>query len=136
MSQQMETLKDHLKKNPSFLQDLTKKYFITNPHKLILTMSPDAEFENYLMSKEEELLKEKLEKLNDSEKKVIFKLGQDLQKEQQKKDDVSVLPTLYLKDISRKLPPTTLQDISLEGITIQVNFVIFQLVILFGPIFF
>ena len=99
-------------------------------------MSPDSEFENYLMNKEEELLKEKLEKLNDTEKKKIFKLGQDLQKEQQKKDDPSVLPTLHLKDISRKLPPTTLQDISLGGITVQVNFVIFQCFILFSFIFF
>lgn len=84
----------------NFLEQLIEKYFLNNPHQVSLLFSPDQEM-NELAERRE---KEKLEKIESSltghEKEQIIKLAHDLEKLQDSPEDLSVLPTLDLSDIS------------------------------------
>ena len=101
INEALETFKSELSNNPKYLQELTQKYFWKNPHKLTLTMSPDEKFEVELLTAENRLLKNKVDKLSEAERKEVFKNGLKLLKEQEKKDDVGVLPTLKIEDLKK-----------------------------------
>lgn len=119
VNRQVEWFKDQLKKNPKYLQEMVRKYFKENSHKLTLVMSPDEQFDKIYQEKEDAKLNEMLGKLSDKEKKNLFDLGKELADVQSLKEDISCLPTLRIEDIDRQLKPVKTTDIISNGTSVQ-----------------
>lgn len=105
--------------DPFYLQKLVEKYFKCNAHRLILTMSPNENYEEDLKKKENELLQKKCSELGEVELAKIYDIGLELRKEQEKKEDFSCLPTLKVADISRECESTDLRFMN-TGVPTQV----------------
>lgn len=70
--------------------------------KFKFTMAPQEDYNDLLVADEESRLKERVDQLNDDDREIIFKRGQNLVEKQTESGDVSVLPTLTLEDIPRQ----------------------------------
>lgn len=112
-------IKQKIAEDPQFLQKTVEKYFKNNKHKLILTMSPDPNYDVNEKQKEEKLIKEKVEGLNKEEKKKIFEDGLKLLKLQEK-DDKSCLPSLKISDLKKDLETVPMIEKAIENVSFHV----------------
>ncbi|AET39156.1 pitrilysin family metalloprotease Ecym_4076 [Eremothecium cymbalariae DBVPG len=87
-------------KADQLFKDLIYKYVISKPC-FKFTMEGNANFSKTLEIKEQKRLQQKLSSLNADDKKVIYERGLQLQKLQNSKQDLSVLPTLTVNNIPR-----------------------------------
>lgn len=117
----IDTLKNEMKNNPKYLQEVVKKYFKENSHRLILTMSPDLEHKKKLEEAEKQLIKKKTKGLSDSDKKVIFDKCQELLKLQQEPSKTELLPTLIIDDISSDVERVDKVQVTLKNLQTQIN---------------
>ncbi|KAJ1099878.1 hypothetical protein NDU88_004972 [Pleurodeles waltl] len=101
--------------NPKFLQEKVKQYFKDNPHRLTLSMSPDASYYDKQSRVEEEKLKAKILALSEDEKKQTYEKGLELMALQSKPQDASCLPALKLSDIELTIPYTELETAFAAG---------------------
>jgi len=117
----VDQLKKCLKEDPEFLQKKVTQYFIENKHKYTLTMSPKAGFEEDIKKQESELLANKIAELTEADKAKILEDGKTLADKQSATEDLSCLPTLRVKDISREVRRTALSEIQLaDGVKVQI----------------
>ena len=102
----LSTLRDEISKS-RFFENQIKKYFLDNPHRVRLTLSPDQLMEQ----KENDRIAAELDSirnaLTNSELNKIRKDAEALHQLQEQKEDISCLPTLALSEIS-----PTVQSIS------------------------
>lgn len=121
VNEQVEIFKRHLQNDEHYLTKAIGKYFLNNPHKLILNMSPDDKYQENRANKEKVMLEEKISKLKDIDRKTILYEGMELVKIQSSKEDTSVLPCLSVsKDIPRGLKyKTNLLFDTHKGVNIQ-----------------
>lgn len=112
--------KKELHNNPKFLQEKVENYFKTNKHRLVLTMSPDENYEQKKLELETNLLQKKISDLTPEMKEKIFKEGLRLREEQDKKEDTSCLPTLKISDLKKDLDDDNLQEVKYSYIPVQV----------------
>uniref|UniRef100_A0A8C0JBY6 Pitrilysin metalloproteinase 1 n=1 Tax=Chelonoidis abingdonii TaxID=106734 RepID=A0A8C0JBY6_CHEAB len=101
--------RQHLKENPTFLQEKVKQYFKDNPHRLTLSMSPDESYYEKQAKLEAEKLKQKVNTLSEEEKKQTYEKGLELIALQSKPQDTSCLPALKVSDIAPTIPFTELE---------------------------
>ncbi|CAG9764934.1 unnamed protein product [Ceutorhynchus assimilis] len=94
----IKKLRSELKNNPNYLQETIKTYFKENNHKLVLTMSPDKEYEAELEKAEIDLINKKTKNLDDKDKKVVFEKCLELQKLQKATQNSNLLRTLQMDD--------------------------------------
>ncbi|XP_047101954.1 presequence protease, mitochondrial isoform X1 [Schistocerca piceifrons] len=102
-------LRNKLKENPKYFQDKVLHEIKNEKHRLVLTMSPEEDYEAKKISEEEKVLKDKLVALSPLETSEIFKQGLELHKSQCAVQDVSSLPTLTVSDLAQfveKVPVT------------------------------
>ncbi|MGD2168885.1 MAG: hypothetical protein PVI40_01425 [Chlamydiota bacterium] len=99
-------------KDPLFLPNLIKKYFLDNPHFLRLHLKPSKTLLNEEYEKEQILLKTIQEKLNDSEKKAIIHSAQELDifQKQQENESIECLPKITIKDVSSEIKDYPLEN--------------------------
>lgn len=100
----IDQLRKDLKNDPKFFQKLCDKYFRKNNHKLTLSMSADINHSASLDQKEQKIVQEKLSQLTEKDLENVFLQGQELTMLQNKKEDLSCLPTLFVSDIPRESP--------------------------------
>ncbi|XP_066157496.1 presequence protease, mitochondrial [Euwallacea fornicatus] len=117
----IEKLRNELKTNPRYLQDIVKTYFKDNTHKLILTMSPDKDYDSKLASAENDLIKQKTKSLGDKERQQIFEKGLQLQKLQEAPQKTNLLPTLLMNDISPNTERVNNVNVSIHRVPTQIN---------------
>ncbi|XP_011641097.1 presequence protease, mitochondrial [Pogonomyrmex barbatus] len=110
-----------MRENPKYLQNLIETYLRDNNHKLTLTMSPDKKYEENKALAEQKLLKTKLEKLSAEEKDQVYLNGKILLAEQQKKEDVGVLPTLKIEDLKADIERYKTSDLEICGVPLQLS---------------
>jgi len=101
VSEKIDEFKKKLSNQPNYLQSLVDKYLLNNNHKLVMTMSPENNFEEFRKENEDKLLKEKLALLSDVDKENIYVQGLDLRKQQDATQDVTCLPSLSLDDLKK-----------------------------------
>lgn len=109
-----------------YLESLMDKYLL-NDNTLTFTMAPSASFGDDLIAEEQARLSSKIQdavnKAGDEESaRLQFeKQEQDLLVEQNKTntEDLSCLPTVYVKDIPRSTEPTIVRDEIADNIPIQ-----------------
>jgi hypothetical protein len=85
-----------------FFEDLLRRYFLDNPHRVIFKLLPDPTMADTIKRAEEDKLRDIEIKLTPGEIRQIETDMQALKLLQESDDDVSVLPTLAIADI----PPT------------------------------
>ncbi|XP_065168152.1 LOW QUALITY PROTEIN: presequence protease, mitochondrial-like [Atheta coriaria] len=94
-------------KDPKYLSNLVKQYFKENTHRLVLTMTPDKEYETKQQQLEKELLLRKTAALTDEDKQLIHKKALELDQEQKQLQDTNILPSLDMNDINTDIPKVT-----------------------------
>ncbi|KAM0452193.1 hypothetical protein ACHAPV_008781 [Trichoderma viride] len=109
-----------------YLEGLMDKYLL-NDNTLTFTMAPSATFGDDLIAEEQERLSSKIQDAvnkagsEESARQQFEKQEQELLVEQNKTntEDLSCLPTVYVKDIPRSKEPTVVRDEVANGIPIQ-----------------
>jgi len=105
LDEDLKRLREELSKGPLF-ENRIRKYFIGNPHRVLLTLAPDHDMEQ----RENRRVAEELERINAGSSKIdIEKIKNDavsLEALQGKKEDLSCLPTLEISDI-----PPSVEDV-------------------------
>lgn len=120
VNEHVEAFKERLAADPKFLQKKVKEYFLDNTHQLVIEMSPDERYEQTLAEKEQQLLEKTIAKLSEADREKIFQTGQELIKAQDAAQDLSVLPTLNVRDdISRTHKSASLEHLKVAGVPTQ-----------------
>ncbi|EDO17658.1 hypothetical protein Kpol_1004p32 [Vanderwaltozyma polyspora DSM 70294] len=88
------------KKGNELFKDIIRKYIIDKPY-FQFTMKGSENFSAELEKEEAERLKAKVTRLDEDDKKIIFKRGAHLQALQNEKEDISCLPSLKVEEIPR-----------------------------------
>ncbi len=83
----------------SFFENRLKKYFLDNPHRVLLTLVPDQQMEQREMQRVAAELRIAMDRMNQAELITIRQEAAALKQQQDEQEDVSLLPTLDLADI-------------------------------------
>ncbi|CAG8615115.1 492_t:CDS:10, partial [Cetraspora pellucida] len=118
INQNIDIIKERIKSEP-FFQNLVEKYFLTNPHTLICIMETNQQYTEVLSQEEETRLSSKTSVLTEQEKNKIYEQSIELIKKQEAKEDLSVLPSLHVSDISREMRRIPLEHRNLEECPVQ-----------------
>ncbi|CAO3597204.1 unnamed protein product [Absidia cylindrospora] len=118
INKNLERLKKELAEG-NFFESRIDKYLLNNQHKLTYIMKPDSDYSSNLVSEEETRLAQKVDNLSDSDRTRILEQGADLQKNQEKTEDLSCLPSLQLTDIAAKSKRTPLDHTGLCNTPVQ-----------------
>ncbi|OQY02363.1 MAG: peptidase M16 [Desulfobacteraceae bacterium 4572_130] len=94
----LDRLKKEIQKK-GFLENKIKKYFLENPHRVLLVMCPSQDMEEKQDKKTKHELLEILKKMQPHEIKQIKQDADKLMFLQEEKEDVSSLPCLKLSDV-------------------------------------
>jgi Zn-dependent M16 (insulinase) family peptidase len=86
-------------KDPNFIKDLARKLLIENPHRVTLTLTPDANLAERRDLAEKTKLANLKAGLSDQQKQDIINQTDALNKRQLQKDDESILPKVGLEDV-------------------------------------
>ncbi|MCV6636916.1 insulinase family protein [Candidatus Albibeggiatoa sp. nov. NOAA] len=90
--------------NPDFIPSLVKRYFIDNPHRVRVTMSPDRELSKQQIEQEKAQLATIEQQLTDEQKTDIIQRAQTLDERQKQQDDPELLPKVTLDDVPTEMP--------------------------------
>jgi Zn-dependent M16 (insulinase) family peptidase len=88
---------------PDFIQQLTRKLLLDNPHRVRLTLRPDTGMNQRIQQAEIDRLEALKRQLTDADKQAIIARSHALQERQVRKDDESILPKVGLEDIPPEL---------------------------------
>lgn len=99
---------EHIRTNASngYFENLIKKYFLNNDHRLYLTMESDAKYNEDVQEAEKKLVEKLSKNLDKAARQLIKSEAEKLEQEQEAEQDVSKLPTLTVKDIPLTGEPT------------------------------
>ena len=117
----LDRLRTDIKNDQLFLQKMMDKYIKTNQHRLILTMSPDKEYDKKQDELEKQLVTSKTSELTHENKREIFETNGKLLAEQKKVQNLNVLPTLQLRDINNKTEHVPRDKLFIGPVLTQVN---------------
>ena len=98
----IEQVKEELK-DPMWLSNLIKEYLLDNPHRVQLTLVPDAEKNAVEAAAEKARLAEIGAKLTEEQKSEIIAQTEALNVRQDTPDDLNLLPKVGLEDIPAQL---------------------------------
>ena len=85
--------------DPKWLPSLLRQYLLDNPHRVRVTLVPDAQKSTQLAKAEQARLDAIAERLTDADKIKLQEQAQALQARQSQPDDLSLLPKVGLEDV-------------------------------------
>ena len=94
----LEKLRERVKR-PDYFKSLVKKLLIDNPHRVTLTLQPDAHYDTVRKTLLRKQLADKKASLTESQKQAIVDQAELLKQRQEKKDDASILPKVGIEDV-------------------------------------
>ncbi|XP_014472499.1 PREDICTED: presequence protease, mitochondrial [Dinoponera quadriceps] len=110
-----------MREDPGYLRSLVETYLKKNSHRLTLTMTPDENYEQDKAAAEQKLLKSKLDELTEEEREHIYVAGKILLAEQQKEQDIGVLPTLKIEDLKADVERYETSNLEISGVPLQLS---------------
>lgn len=113
-------MRQNLADNPGYLQEKVKQYFKKNSHRLVLTMSPDADYEKKFADEEAQLIATKAAALTPDDKQRVFDECTALSKAQLATEKLDILPCLSLREVEQPPPPYQLDVTRIHGIPTQI----------------
>lgn len=98
-----------------YITHLIQTLLLDNPHRVTLTLSPDASISSRRTQAEKSRLAMIKASLSEAQKQDIIEQSVALQKRQSQEDDMSILPKVGLEDVPAELPsyPSSLLEASL-----------------------
>lgn len=90
-------------KAPDFVQTLVREWLLDNPHRVRLTLRPDAELAARRDQIEADNLKVIRESLSDAERSAVIKQAAALEARQLQEDDESLLPKVTIDDVPEEM---------------------------------
>lgn len=116
-------LKEEIK-DRDFVPRLIREYLLDNPHRVLLTVKPDAELGDRVAQAEQEKLAKVKAGLNEEQKRLIVERARQLEERQHQVDDVSILPKVELADVPAEIkwPDSEKFAIHPHGIELPVSF--------------
>ena len=90
-------------KDPQFIPDLIRRWLLDNPHRVRLTLRPDAELAQRRDAAEAARLEAIKSGLSEQERQAIIDQAKALEARQQQVDDDSILPQVTLEDVPAQL---------------------------------
>ncbi|RZF38771.1 hypothetical protein LSTR_LSTR008141 [Laodelphax striatellus] len=121
INNRLSFLRKDMANNPKYLQEIVEKYLKNNSHRLVLTMSPQENFDSILRQEESDLLKTKIESLEEKDIEAIQSTSLSLKDHQERKEDASVLPTLTMADINKEIERVDLKHTTMSGVPVQIS---------------
>ncbi|EUB58568.1 Presequence protease [Echinococcus granulosus] len=121
--QMVDRFKSDLAADPEMLQKLIDHYLVQNPHRLCVTMLPDAEFEAKQKVKETQRLEKAISGMSAEKREELLKDVRELAEKQknQTEEDVSCLPCLSLLDIPPKCRPEPFTEMQIGETSVNLN---------------
>jgi len=89
---------------PRYFNSLIEKYFINNPHRLTVVMTPDTKQAAREDKEEKNRLQKINERLTSDEKDQIVTTAKELEAFQEKSESIDCLPKIHLSDVPKKIP--------------------------------
>jgi len=86
-------------KDPDYIKRLVRTLLLDNPHRIVLTLTPDGDYDTHRARMVEKTLEEIKQSLSDEEKAQIVEQSKRLMARQEMKEDESILPKVGLTDI-------------------------------------
>ncbi|KAK7206597.1 peptidase M16C associated-domain-containing protein [Myxozyma melibiosi] len=117
----IERFREDLQK-PRFLESYLERFLLDDKPVFSFTMVPSESYGEKLAKDEEERLAQRVARLGETEKKEVYELGLELLEKQEEAEDLSSLPTLYVKDIPREIKRAELEFDKVgggEGVSVQ-----------------
>ncbi|TAN34511.1 hypothetical protein EPN29_03875 [bacterium] len=102
-----------------FFEDLIRAELLDNPHRVLLTIEPDPELEERQRRRELDRLAVVEAGLDDSDRARIVAEALRLKTDQERKHDLTSLPTLELSDIPMKFEDVPSRDVALGAARIE-----------------
>ncbi|QPG73278.1 hypothetical protein FOA43_000586 [Brettanomyces nanus] len=113
--------KEYEAKGNQLFKDMVERYLTSKPY-FKYTMIPDKTVPEKLVKKEKELLEQRESRMSSSDKEIVYRKGIELAKFQEnRKEDLSCLPTLHTSDIGREGHFARVKEKSKRGLTIQTH---------------
>lgn len=98
----LESLHEQIKE-PDFVQRLVKEWLLDNPHRVRLTLRPDAELAQRRDQKEAANLEAIRQQLSEDEADALIQQAADLAARQMQEDDESILPKVTIADVPSEM---------------------------------
>lgn len=117
----IDKLRAEIKHDVKYLQNEVKKYFKDNKHRLVLSMSADKDYDKKQLDQEKEVIKEKTKSLTNEDREKIYQTCQELLKEQSAKQNIEILPTLQINDISSEVERVPKDTTKIGPVPTQIN---------------
>ncbi|KAI5743561.1 hypothetical protein M8J77_019598 [Diaphorina citri] len=121
INDRLNWFKKHIQENPTYLQEKVDEYLRNNSHKLIITMSPEKTFDEKLGKVEKDILKDRISQMNDQDLNKVYVNGTELRKEQEKEQNIDVLPTLKISDVNDHVERVVTTDKHILQVPIQLS---------------
>ncbi|MGH1470188.1 MAG: insulinase family protein [Cellvibrionaceae bacterium] len=90
-------------KDPEYIKHLVGELLLNNQHRVRLVMKPNTKLSERKKQAEAKTLAQLKSTLSDQDKQKVIQLAADLQKRQEQKDDMSILPKVDLEDVPHKI---------------------------------
>lgn len=97
-----QELHEEIRRHPRYFSTLLSNAFLDNHHLVVVRMVPSKRLEEHEKKEERKELDTIQHSLTSSEKKALLKQARELHAFQEKEEDLSCLPTIQIKDISKK----------------------------------
>ena len=91
-------------RDPDYVPNLVRRKLLNNPHRVTLTLRPDAHLENRRQEAIRQALEARKTELTEEEARQIVERAAALEERQQRKDDDSILPKVDLTDVPLQTP--------------------------------
>ena len=96
-------------------EDMIRTGLLDNPHRVSLTLVPDPAMQDQQAEAEKEMVRRLSADFSDADRERIVQEAVALLADQDREDDVSILPTLTLADVTRKVARPTYSTVQAGG---------------------
>jgi Zn-dependent M16 (insulinase) family peptidase len=110
----VERLRENIR-DPQYIKELARRLLLDNPHRVTLTLAPDAGLSQRRATEETERLAAMATTMTAEDREAVKHLAVALQERQAQVDDDSVLPRVELTDVPADIPEPGYQHITGKG---------------------
>ncbi|MCR5219094.1 insulinase family protein [Treponema sp.] len=120
-SQALEKLKKRIKEDPSYINQIIKKYLLDNPLWTLVTTIPDPDWNKKREEDEQKIIQKIISKSSPEELKALVEEMHDFQNKEESASKLNCIPHLKASDLKKKYNFIKTSRLSLSGIPLLLN---------------